>query len=115
MTAGPYNTRQFSQTRTGLGNVLDHLEAAHDIETRIIERQLLGVRDEVLYPRHIRVESTRMRNVTLVEVACDKIARRLAEVAVDIPSPQPTLIMRPISAARPTRSSVRSTQRWRAR
>ena len=115
MTTASHNPRELAEARPRVGDVFDHLAAAHDIETRIIERQLLCVRDEVLYPRHIRVESTRMRNVTLVEVACDKIARRLAEVAVDIPSPQPTLIMRPISAARPTRSSVRSTQRWRAR
>ena len=84
MTAGSYNTRQLPQTRTGLGNVLDHLQTANDIETFIVERQLLGVGDEVPYPRHVRVESTRVRNVALVEVACDKIAGRLAEVAVDV-------------------------------
>lgn len=85
MTAGSHNPRELPKARARIGDVFDHLEAAHDIETRIIERQLLGVRDEVLYPRHVRVESTRMRNVPFVEVACDEIARRPAELAVDIP------------------------------
>ena len=85
MTAASHDPRELAQARPRVGDVFDHLEAAHDIETRIIERQPLGVRDEVLYPRNVRIESTRMRNVALVEVACDKTARRLAEVAVDIP------------------------------
>jgi hypothetical protein len=85
MTTASHNPRKLAEARSRVGDVFDHLEAAHDIEARIIERQLLGVRDEVLYPRHVRVESTRMRNVALVEVACDKMARRLAEVAVYIP------------------------------
>ncbi len=85
MTTASHNTRELAEARPRVGDVFDHLEAAHDIEARIIERQLLGVRDEVLYPGDVRVESTRVRNVALVEVACDKTARRLAEVAIEIP------------------------------
>ena len=85
MTAGSHNPREFPEARARVGDVLDNLQAAHDIETRIIERQLLGVRDEVLYPCHVRIESTRVRNVPLVEIACDEIARKPAKLAVDIP------------------------------
>lgn len=84
VTAGPHDPRELTEARARVGDVLDHLEAAHDIETLIIERQLLGVRDEVLYPRHVPVEGTCMRNVPLVEVEGDEIARRLAELAVNI-------------------------------
>lgn len=85
MTAGSHDPRELAEARARVCDVLDHLETAHDIEARIIERQLLGVRNEVFYPGHVRVESTGMRNVPLIEVACDKIARRPAEVAVNIP------------------------------
>ena len=87
MTAGSHDPRELAEARARIDDVFDHLEAAHDIETRIIERQLLGVRNEVFYPRHVRVESTGIRNVPLIEVACDEIARRPAEVAVDVPFP----------------------------
>ena len=85
MSAGPDNPRELAEARARFGDVFDHLEAAHDVETCITKRQLLGVRDEVRYLHHVRVESTRVRNVPLVEIACDKIARGLAEIAVDIP------------------------------
>jgi hypothetical protein len=90
MTAGPHNPRELAEARARVGDVLNDLEAAHDIETRIIERQLLGVRDEVLYPCHVRVESTRVRNVPLVEIACDEIARCL-EVIEHVSDPRACL------------------------
>ena len=85
MTAGSHNPREFPEAGARVDDVFDHLEAAHNIETRIIEWHLLGVGDEIFYPRYVRVESTGMRNVPLVQVARDKITRGLAKVAIDIP------------------------------
>src|SRR5260370_39989414 len=64
-----------------------HREAETAREPRTIERQRRAAQTEVSYPRHVRVESTGIRNVPLIEVACDEIARRPAEVAVDVPFP----------------------------
>ena len=85
MTAGSHDPRKLAEAGARVGDMFDYLEAARDVETRIIERQPLGVRDAIFYPRHVRVESACVRNVALVEVAGDKMAHSLAEMMVKIP------------------------------
>jgi hypothetical protein len=84
MTAGPHYSREFAEARLGLGHVLDHLDAAGDVETSILEGQLLGIRDDIVSSRRVRVERARVRDISLVEVACDHVARALAQLAVDV-------------------------------
>ncbi len=83
MTADSDDARELAEARTRIADVFDHLEAARDVKTRIIERELLGICDEVLYPRHIRVERACVGNILAVEVTCDKMVRAPAEFAVD--------------------------------
>ena len=83
MTADSDDSRELAEAHARIADVLDHLEAARDVKTRIIERELLGICDEVLYPRHIRVERACVGNILAVEVTCDKMVRAPAEFAVD--------------------------------
>jgi len=66
MAARPHDPRKLTKTRARIDDMLDHLEATRDVETSIVERQLLGIGDAIIYPFHVRVQKTRVRNVALV-------------------------------------------------
>jgi hypothetical protein len=85
MAAGSHDSCEFAEARPRVGYVLDDFHAACDVEARIIERQLVSIRYEVFYPRPRGIQRPGMRNVPFVEVACDKVGRKLVELAVDIP------------------------------
>ena len=85
MAAGSHDPGEFAEARRWVGYVLDRFRAARDIEARIIERQLVSIRYEVLYPPPRGIQRSRVGNVPLVEVTSDKVRRKLAELAVDIP------------------------------
>ena len=84
VTARSHYSREFAQARPRIGNVFNHLETACDIEPPISERQPLGIRDDIFCIRQLLIQRASVRDITLVEVACDQTARGFAEFAVNL-------------------------------
>jgi len=89
MTAGAHYPCDFAEARARIGDVLDHLKAARNIKTRILERQLFGVGDTILYPSRlypsrVGVESPCMRDVALVEVTGNEPPCMSGEIMVQV-------------------------------
>jgi len=49
MTTGMHDARKFGKASARIGNVLDHLKAAYNVEAAVLERQRFRVCNEVLH------------------------------------------------------------------
>lgn len=115
MTAGAHYPCDFAEARARIGDVLDHLQAARNIKTRILERQLFGVGNTILYPSRVGVESPCMRDVALVEVTGNEPPCMSGEIMVQVSFAAADIDYAFDLDNAPDRISVWCTQRWRDR